>query len=131
MISWRFGFDFSEFGFYILLCGGVLMSLCVNIQRLPESPGKSDAILGKEIKREEGKLVAGGGFSLYYHSLNKEYFHYTITRSLGALRVPTSSWRPFGVLDFVLRALRALRPCDPRVSDWTVCNPLDSVLAVG
>ena len=34
------------------------------------------------------------------------------TRSLGALRAPTSSWRPFGPLslDFVLRALRALRP---------------------
>ena len=46
---------------------------------------------------------------------------YRITRSLGALRAPTSSVRPFGpafgpsgLLDFVLRALRALRPCDPR-----------------
>ena len=28
----------------------------------------------------------------------------------GPLRGPTSSWRPFGPLDFVLRALRALRP---------------------
>ena len=37
-----------------------------------------------------------------------------LTRSLGALRAPTSSWGPFGPLDFVLRALRALRPCDPR-----------------
>merc|ERR1712020_172582 len=37
-----------------------------------------------------------------------------ITRSLGAPRAPTSSWGPFGPLDFVLRALRALRPCDPR-----------------
>ena len=44
-----------------------------------------------------------------------------ITRSLGALRAPTSSWRPFGPLDFVLRALWALRPCDPRHSDWIVC----------
>ena len=43
------------------------------------------------------------------------------TRSLGALRAPTSSWRPFGPLDFVLRALRALRPCDPRAGDWIVC----------
>ena len=43
------------------------------------------------------------------------------TRSLGALRAPTSSWRPFGPLDFVLRALRALRPCDPRIGDWIVC----------
>ena len=29
-----------------------------------------------------------------------------------------SSWRPFGPLDFVLRALR---PCDPRVGNWIVC----------
>ena len=43
------------------------------------------------------------------------------TRSLGARWAPTSSWRPFGpafcpsgLLDFVLRALWALRPCDPR-----------------
>ena len=32
------------------------------------------------------------------------------------------SWRPFGPLDFVLRALRALRPCDPRFGDWIVCR---------
>ena len=43
------------------------------------------------------------------------------TRSLGALRAPTSRMRPFGpslgpsgLLDNVLHALRALRPCDPR-----------------
>ena len=49
-------------------------------------------------------------------------------RSLGALRAPTSSLRPFGppfgplgLLYFVLRALRALRPCDPRSGDWIVC----------
>ena len=36
------------------------------------------------------------------------------TRSLGALRTTTPSWRPFGPLDFVLYALRALRLCDPR-----------------
>ena len=41
-----------------------------------------------------------------------------IDRSLGALRAPTSSWRPFRPLDFVLHAHRALRPCDTRVSDW-------------
>ena len=34
---------------------------------------------------------------------------YLPTRSVGALRVPTSSWRPFGPLDFVLRALRPVR----------------------
>ena len=43
------------------------------------------------------------------------------TRILGALRVPTSSWMPFGPLDSVLRPLRALRPCDPHVGDWIVC----------
>ena len=44
-----------------------------------------------------------------------------ITRSLGALRAPTSSWWPFGpafcpsgIFDFVLWALRALMPFDPR-----------------
>ena len=45
------------------------------------------------------------------------------TRSLGALRAPTSRLRPFGpalgpsgLLDNVLHALRALRPCDQRNS---------------
>ena len=42
---------------------------------------------------------------------------YRCTRGLGVLRAPTSSWRPFGPLHFVLRALRALRPCDPRKVD--------------
>ena len=48
---------------------------------------------------------------------------YRNTRSLGALRAPTSRLRPFGpaldpsgLLDNVLHALRALRPCDPRNS---------------
>ena len=43
------------------------------------------------------------------------------TRSLGALRAPTSRLRPFGpalgpsgLLNNVLHALRALRRCDPR-----------------
>ena len=43
-----------------------------------------------------------------------------ITRSLEALRAPTSRLRPFGpafgLLDNVLHALRALRPCDPCIS---------------
>ena len=43
-------------------------------------------------------------------TFNVWFFKYIQTRSLGALRAPTSSWRPFGPLDFVLRALRALRP---------------------
>ena len=34
---------------------------------------------------------------------------YIFTRGLGALRALTSSWKPFGPLDFVLLALRALR----------------------
>ena len=33
------------------------------------------------------------------------FLDYSYTRSLGA---PTSSWRPFGPLDFVLRALRSV-----------------------
>ena len=44
---------------------------------------------------------------------------YVETRSQGALRAPTSRLRPFslalgplGLLDNVLNALRALRPCD-------------------
>ena len=48
---------------------------------------------------------------------------YLETRSLRPLRGPTSSWQPFGpafgpsgLVDFVLRTLRALRPCDPRNS---------------
>ena len=41
---------------------------------------------------------------------------YVYTISLGALPAPTSSWRPFGPLNFVLHALRALRPCDPRIN---------------
>ena len=43
------------------------------------------------------------------------------TRCLGALRAFTSSWRPFRALDFVICVLRALRPCDPRHSNWIVC----------
>ena len=37
-----------------------------------------------------------------------------MNRGLGALRAPTSSWRPFGPLDFVLRALRPV--CWARLS---------------
>ena len=33
-----------------------------------------------------------------------------MTGSPGALRAPTSSWMPFGPLDIVICALRALRP---------------------
>ena len=51
------------------------------------------------------------------------------TRSVGALRASNSSWRPFGPLNFILRALRAVRLVDPCVRDWIVCSPLDSVLA--
>ena len=51
---------------------------------------------------------------LFFFFFFYEPFPYDITRSLGALWAPTSSWRPFGPLDIVLRALRPLRPCDPR-----------------
>ena len=46
---------------------------------------------------------------------------YICTSTLGALRALTSSWRQFGPLDFVHRALWALRLCDPIVGDWMVC----------
>ena len=42
-------------------------------------------------------------------------------RSLDACRVSTSNWRPFGPLDFILRALWAVRPFDQRNGDWIVC----------
>ena len=45
-----------------------------------------------------------GGANKYY----KNNIYYIYTRSLGALRPPTSSWRPFEPLDFVLRTLRIL-----------------------
>ena len=48
---------------------------------------------------------------------------YVITRSLWALRTPTSSWRLFGPLDYVLRALQALRPCDPHQWNMTRLTP--------
>ena len=41
-----------------------VMSLSVNIQRLPGSRGKSDAILGKEIKREGGGVGGWGSVSI-------------------------------------------------------------------
>ena len=47
------------------------------------------------------------------------------TRSLGALRAPTSSLRPFGPLDFVLRAHRALRPVRHAclLPNWQILSP--------
>ena len=52
------------------------------------------------------------GLPVFLHDWNICHL-YIYTRSLGALRAPTSSWRPFGPLNYVLRALRALRPCEP------------------
>ena len=60
-------------------------------------------------------------FGSLYWSSSWRWQPHNYTRSLGALRAPTSSWRLFGPLDFVLRALQALRPCDPRHNDWIVC----------
>ena len=48
---------------------------------------------------------------------------YNVNRSLGALRALVSSWKPFGPLDIVLRALWALRPCDPRKDE--ILSPTD------
>ena len=55
--------------------------------------------------------------------IDHSHTQYLLTRSLGALRAPTSSWSPFGPLDFVLRALWALRPCDPRKDE--ILSPTD------
>ena len=55
---------------------------------------------------------------LVYYQFNHQYIicmtlaPISKTRSFGALRAPT--FVPLGLLDFVLRILRALRPCDPR-----------------
>ena len=57
-------------------------------------------------------------FPKYYFGIFYLYIILYYTRSLGALRASTSSWSPFGPLDFVLRALLALRPCSPRVGVW-------------
>ena len=62
------------------------------------------------------RQLDGDQNKMFHRVLQIKFIIYT-TRSLGALRAPTSSWRPFGPLDFILRALRALRPCDPRKVD--------------
>ena len=55
------------------------------------------------------------------HITSVQHYNYITTRSLEAPWAKTSSWRPFGPLNFVLPALRALRPCDLCVGDWIVC----------
>ena len=95
------------------------------LRKYLESENISEAFLSdcfiKKYDAVDSDLVILNGeypqhFSEYLFSINLYN-----TRSLGALWAPTSSWRPFGPLDFVLRALRALRPCDPRVGDLIVC----------
>ena len=66
--------------------------------------------------------------AIHLPTIPQQIFH---TKSLGAVRAPTSSCRSFKPLDFVLRTLRALRPSDPRIGEWIVCYPLNSVLASG
>ena len=77
--------------------------LCVRVENfqsiiLIQSDGQPDILLSSQWRNRE------------------ECIKYKYTRSLGALRAPTSSLRPFGpalgLLDFVHRALRALSPCD-------------------
>ena len=75
----------------------------------------------------EGEPAAQQQVSISPHCCKYKYkykyenkYKYKYKGSLGALRAPTSSWGPFGPLDFVLRALRALRLCDPRSGDWIV-----------
>ena len=73
-------------------------------------------ILQQMTKADVKVTLCGNGFHFPMKGIRHFpmilYIHYT--RSLLALRAPTFSWKPFGPFDFVLRALRALRPCDPR-----------------
>ena len=69
----------------------------------------------------QGQIWQVKEYDKYDKYANMPIWQYNNTRSLWARWAPTSSWRPFGpafgpsgLLDFVLRALRALRPCDPR-----------------
>ena len=78
-------------------------------------------VVAKDAKAKTLEVVWFQKFGLPLQSSFSSFpcsFHHKLTmlmvniadRSLGALRALTSSWRPFGPLDFALRALRALRP---------------------
>ena len=54
------------------------MSLALNIAAFTGISREIRCDLGEGDKARGGKLVAGGVFSLYYHFLCNEYFHYTI-----------------------------------------------------
>ena len=58
------------------------------------------------INQQNGLKLKVLGYEIIRITGGKKTFK---TRSVGALWAPTSSWRSFGPLDFVLRALRALR----------------------
>ena len=62
--------------------------------------------VGQKVREEADEQPAKDG-------TNEISFEYSteILLSPGALRAPPSSWKPFRPLDFVLRALQALRPC--------------------
>ena len=71
-------------------------------------------------------IISARSYSFVNSSLMQKYIH---------IEVQGPPWPrllvggPSGPLDFVLCALRVLRPCDPRNSDWIVRWPVDSVLA--
>ena len=63
------------------------------------------------------------------HRLNNSF--YIITRGEGAPWAPTSSWTPFGPLDFVVHALRVAQAVWPTYQWLDSVFALDSVLAFG
>ena len=102
--------------------------LCCRISRYIDfSIIVSQALAGAWDIQHKEKNISQQYFLTFYpknifDDFSQKYFLTLFsTRSVGALRAPTSSWRPFRPLDFVLRALRALRPCDLRVGDLIVC----------
>ena len=97
---------------------GFLSRGCINLQDWWTRDSHGRNILPAELLLLNTKATKRSCFWVPGRRIRTKY---RITRSLGALRAPTSSWRPFGPLDFVLRALRALRPCDPRVGDQIGC----------
>ena len=97
-----------------------LGSLCKNT--LCKLKSESCCELEKMLKNKTEKGREKKSEATFLMSLYPGLYENIAHRSLGALRAPTSSLRPFGpalgpsgLLDFVLRALRALRPCDPRI----------------
>ena len=76
--------------------------------------------LVKDLKKvsDEGRLLLVKdryGLALWPNLLRQQPARqYLKTKNLGTLWAPTSNWKPFGPLDFVLCGLWELMLCDPR-----------------